>query len=253
MRRCWNRHRSAPRCCRPARSNWPWCTRCRCRCARASSRRTRRSRTGRTAPAPAHIVCDEDKIVEQHVVSGIAYSRDEAKVSIRGVQGPPGRVGGNFRAAGRGRYQRRHDRAERVARRRDGEHHLHPGPQGSAQGARGARGGAKDKIGYAELSHSADVAKVSVVGIGMRSHAGVAAKMFKALAEKGINIQAITTSEIKVSRADRRGLYRARGAGAAQRLRPRCGVRRRAMRTIAEIQFAKAAENGQRRSAEDAR
>ena len=59
--------------------------------------------------------------------------------------------------------------------------------------------GAKAKVGFEDISHSADVAKVSIVGIGMRSHAGVAAKMFRALADKGINIQAITTSEIKVS------------------------------------------------------
>ena len=70
------------------------------------------------------------------------------------------------------------------------------------------------------MPHSADVAKVSVVGIGMRSHAGVAAKMFRALADKGINIQAITTSEIKVERADRRGLYRTRGARPAHCLWP---------------------------------
>ena len=56
-----------------------------------------------------------------------------------------------------------------------------------------------NRVNFKELSHSADVAKVSVVGIGMRSHAGIAARMFKALADKGINIQAITTSEIKVS------------------------------------------------------
>ena len=57
----------------------------------------------------------------------------------------------------------------------------------------------RSKVGFDELAHSADVAKVSIVGIGMRSHAGVAAKMFRALADKGINIQAITTSEIKTS------------------------------------------------------
>jgi aspartate kinase len=57
----------------------------------------------------------------------------------------------------------------------------------------------KSKVGIDDIAHSADVAKVSIVGIGMRSHAGVAAKMFRALADKGINIQAITTSEIKVS------------------------------------------------------
>jgi aspartate kinase len=59
--------------------------------------------------------------------------------------------------------------------------------------------GVRAKVGFDELAHSADVAKVSIVGIGMRSHAGVAAKMFRALADKGINIQAITTSEIKTS------------------------------------------------------
>ncbi len=59
--------------------------------------------------------------------------------------------------------------------------------------------GAREKIGYEEINSSADVVKVSVIGIGMRSHAGVAAKMFKTLAEKSINILAITTSEIKIS------------------------------------------------------
>ena len=58
---------------------------------------------------------------------------------------------------------------------------------------------AKDSIGYAELVHDTRVAKISVVGVGMRSHAGVASTMFSALAARGINIQAITTSEIKVS------------------------------------------------------
>jgi aspartate kinase len=59
--------------------------------------------------------------------------------------------------------------------------------------------GARKAIGYFEVNSSSDVAKVSVIGVGMRSHAGVAAQMFKALAEKGINILAITTSEIKIS------------------------------------------------------
>ena len=58
---------------------------------------------------------------------------------------------------------------------------------------------AEDDIGHFEVRSSADVAKISVIGIGMRSHAGVAAEMFKALSEKGINILAISTSEIKIS------------------------------------------------------
>ena len=65
--------------------------------------------------------------------------------------------------------------------------------------AGGAEGASRRSIGYFEIKSSSDVAKVSVIGIGMRSHAGVAAQMFKALAEKGINILAITTSEIKIS------------------------------------------------------
>jgi aspartate kinase len=58
---------------------------------------------------------------------------------------------------------------------------------------------AKKDIGFAEIEASPGVAKISVIGIGMRSHAGVASRMFKTLADKGINIQAITTSEIKIS------------------------------------------------------
>jgi aspartate kinase len=147
---------------------------------------------------PGTIVCEEDKFVEQHVVSGIAYSRDEAKVSIRKVKDQPGvsaavfgplaeadisvdMIVQNISADGSTA-----DITFTVARK-------------DLRKAIEVLNAAKDKIGFGELVHSADVAKVSVVGIGMRSHAGVAAKMFKALAEKGINIQAITTSEIKVS------------------------------------------------------
>ena len=74
--------------------------------------------------------------------------------------------------------------------------------------------GAKDEIGYERLDGATDVTKVSVIGVGMRSHAGVAAQAFKALAEQRINIRAITTSEIKFSRPDRRRQYRAGGADA---------------------------------------
>ncbi len=148
---------------------------------------------------PGTIVCDEDKIVEQHVVSGIAYSRDEAKVSIRKVKDQPGVSAADLRPAGGSRHQRRHDRAECFHRWLDRQHHLHAWRARICARRIEVLNGVKDKMGYLELTHSADVAKVSVVGIGMRSHAGVAAKMFRSLADKGINIQAITTSEIKVS------------------------------------------------------
>jgi aspartate kinase len=147
---------------------------------------------------PGTLVCDEDKIVEQHVVSGITYSRDEAKVSIRKVKDQPGvsaavfgplaesgisvdMIVQNISADGSTA-----DITFTVARK-------------DLKRALDVVAETKDRLGYMELTSSADVSKVSIVGIGMRSHAGVAARMFQTLAEKGINIQAITTSEIKVS------------------------------------------------------
>jgi aspartate kinase len=136
--------------------------------------------------------------VEQHVVSGIAYSRDEAKVSIRHVKDKPG-----ISAAIFGPLAENDISVDMIVQ--------NVSPDGAftditftlarkdLRRAIEVLSALKDKVGYSELSHSADVAKVSVVGIGMRSHAGVASRMFAALADKGINIQAITTSEIKVS------------------------------------------------------
>jgi aspartate kinase len=147
---------------------------------------------------PGTIVCDEDRIVEQHVVSGIAYSRDEAKVSIRGVKDQPGVSAAIF-----GPLAESDISVDMIV-----QNLSHDGtqtditftlPRKDLRKAIEVINGLKGKVGFADLVHSADVAKVSVVGIGMRSHAGVAARMFKALADKGINIQAITTSEIKVS------------------------------------------------------
>jgi aspartate kinase len=147
---------------------------------------------------PGTIVCDEDKIVEQQVVSGIAYAKDEAKVSIRGVPDRPGVSAGIF-----GPLAEANISVDVIVQ--------NVSPDGKMANitftiaTKDLRRtlevleAARDKIGYAELSHATGIAKVSIIGIGMRSHAGVAAKMFKALAEKGINIQAITTSEIKVS------------------------------------------------------
>ena len=147
---------------------------------------------------PGTIVCDEDSIVEQHVVSGITYSKDEAKVSIRRVKDKPGVSASIF-----GPLAEADISVDMIVQNvsADGEtanitftlsrKHLRKAVE--------VLQGLKDKVGFSELSHSTDVAKISVVGIGMRSHAGVAAKMFRALAEKGINIQAITTSEIKIS------------------------------------------------------
>ncbi len=147
---------------------------------------------------PGTIVCDEDRIVEQHVVSGIAYSRDEAKVSIRGVKDQPGVSAAIF-----GPLAEADISVDMIV-----QNLSHDGkftditftlPRKDLRKAIENLSALKGKVGFEDIVHSADVAKISVVGIGMRSHAGVAAKMFKALADKGINIQAITTSEIKVS------------------------------------------------------
>ena len=147
---------------------------------------------------PGTIVCEEDKILEQHVVSGIAYSRDEAKVSIRRVKDQPGVSASVF-----GPLAEADISVDMIVQNvsTDGStaNITFTVARKDLRKAIEVLNGVKDKIGFHELTHSADVAKVSVVGIGMRSHAGVAAKMFRSLADKGINIQAIATSEIKVS------------------------------------------------------
>jgi aspartate kinase len=147
---------------------------------------------------PGTLVCDEDRIVEQHVVSGIAYSRDEAKVSIRRVKDQPGVSAAIF-----GPLAEADISVDMIVQNvsSDGANAnvTFTVARKDLRKAIEVLNGVKDKLGFLELTHSADVAKVSVVGIGMRSHAGVAAKMFRSLADKGINIQAITTSEIKIS------------------------------------------------------
>ncbi len=147
---------------------------------------------------PGTIVCQEDQAMEQHVVSGVAYSRDEAKISLRKVKDKPGVSAAIF-----GPLAEADISVDMIVQ------NVSPDgastdltftlPRKDLQKAIAVLGKVKDAIGFSEVTHSADVAKVSIVGIGMRSHAGVAAKMFKTLADKGINIQAITTSEIKVS------------------------------------------------------
>ena len=144
------------------------------------------------------IVCDEDEIVEQQVVSGIAYAKDEAKVTILKVADKPGVAARIF-----GPLAEASINVDMIVQ--------NVAPDGKStdmtftvQAAELPRTlevlkAAKTGIGYFDVMSSADVVKVSVIGIGMRSHAGVAAQMFKALADKGINILAISTSEIKIS------------------------------------------------------
>jgi aspartate kinase len=149
-------------------------------------------------PKLGTLICSEEDILEQQVVTGIAFSRDEAQITLREVADKPGVAAAifvpladaninvdmiiqvvsddttttdiTFTVAGV-----EFDRAKQILEER------------------------REKIGYAKLHGAEDVVKISAIGIGMRSHSGVAARAFKALAEKGINIRAITTSEIKFS------------------------------------------------------
>ena len=131
-------------------------------------------------------------------MSGIAYSRDEAKVSIRHVKDQPG-----ISAAIFGPLAENEINVDMIVQNVSSDGAFaditFTLARKDLRKAIDVINGMKDKVGFTDMVHAADVAKVSVVGIGMRSHAGVAAKMFKSLADKGINIQAITTSEIKVS------------------------------------------------------
>ena len=143
-------------------------------------------------------VCDEDEIVEKHVVSGIAYAKDEAKVTLFGIEDKPGVAAAIF-----GPLAESNINVDMIVQNvsEDGKSTAMTFTVPAAELARAQDviKGQKAKIGYRELKAATDVVKVSVIGIGMRSHAGVASSMFKALSGKGINIEAISTSEIKIS------------------------------------------------------
>jgi aspartate kinase len=143
------------------------------------------------------LVCHEDEIVEQHVVSGIAYARDEAKVTLLKVADKPGVAAQVFSPLAAANIN-----VDMIVQNvsEDGFTDMTFTVQ-SADYDRAVEvlKKVKETIGYFDLRGSTDVAKVSAIGVGMRSHAGVAAQMFSALAEKGINIEAISTSEIKIS------------------------------------------------------
>jgi aspartate kinase len=149
-------------------------------------------------PKRGTLICDEDDIMEQQIVTGIAYSKDEAQITLRNVADKPGVAASIFVPLADANINvdmiiqvvsdnntttditftvpaADYERACKVLREHRGE------------------------IQFDDLQGATDVVKVSAIGVGMRSHAGVAAKAFRALADRGINIRAITTSEIKFS------------------------------------------------------
>ncbi|MGB6119916.1 MAG: aspartate kinase [Mesorhizobium sp.] len=147
---------------------------------------------------PGTLICDEDEIVEQQVVTGIAYAKDEAQISLRRVADRPGVAGGIFGPLAEGGIN-----VDMIVQNisEDGSRTdmTFTVPQGDLSKALGILNKVKETVGFDVLQSDEGMSKVSVIGIGMRSHTGVAATAFKALAEKGINIRAITTSEIKIS------------------------------------------------------
>ena len=149
------------------------------------------------ADKPGSLVVGEDEIVEKLVVSGVAYSVDDAKVTLRRVADRPGVAAILF-----GRLAEAHVNVDMIVQNlgADGTTDMtFTVGRGDLAQARVALEDVREALGYQEVLTDPAVAKISVVGIGMRSHAGVAARMFKALSERNINIQVISTSEIKVS------------------------------------------------------
>ena len=146
---------------------------------------------------PGTLVMKEDKDMESVLVSGISYSKDEAKISVIGVPDKPGIASQLFsplslanitvdmiiQNVSQGGYT---DLTFTV-------------PKNDFKKALGLVEGVAREIGAAAVDSDDNISKISIVGVGMRSHSGIASKMFQVLAEEGINIQMISTSEIKVS------------------------------------------------------
>ena len=151
-------------------------------------------------PNTGTLVCDEDQIVEKQVVSGVAYSRDEAKFSMIGVEDHPGVAATIFGALADAGVNVNIDM---IVQARPGEEErgalTFTLPRRDATRAAALMEAARSDIGFQDVRVTEGVSKVSVIGVGMRSHAGVAKTMFQALSDKGINIQVISTSEIKIS------------------------------------------------------
>jgi aspartate kinase len=144
------------------------------------------------------LICDESEIMEQQTVTGIAFSKDEAQISLRRVQDKPGVAAAIFGPLADGNIN-----VDMIVQNVSADGATtdltFTVPSADYERARMTLEKSKAAIGFDRLDGATDVAKVSVIGIGMRSHAGVAAMAFKALSEQKINILAITTSEIKFS------------------------------------------------------
>ena len=145
------------------------------------------------------LVCDEEEIMESNVVAGVAYSRDEAKMTLISVADRPGIAAAIFMPLSEAGVN-----VDMIVQNISEEGRTDMTfscPVDQVKRAEKAMNAAKESgsINFHDLVADEGVAKVSVVGIGMRSHTGVAAKMFEVLSKEGVNIKVITTSEIKIS------------------------------------------------------
>lgn len=149
-------------------------------------------------PKGGTLICDEEEIVEKRIVSGVTMSRDEARITLLGLSDRVDAPAEVFTRLAEAAVNV--DMIVQSQARSEGAVNLTftTGRRDAARAAELMRA-AQAQIGCQEIRVDEDVAKVSVVGVGMRSHAGVAQTMFRALADKGIKFQAISTSEIKIS------------------------------------------------------
>jgi aspartate kinase len=166
--------------------------------ALAMNRRVRLQVLSSFTDSPGTLVVDEDEIVEKQVVSGIAYSRDEAKITVQGVADRPGVAAAIF-----GPLADDAINVDMIVQNvsEDGQTTDLTFTVARSDLDRAVMVLEKSRalLGFAALKPDSNVVKISVIGVGMRSHVGVAKRMFRTLADKGINIQVISTSEIKVS------------------------------------------------------
>jgi aspartate kinase len=150
------------------------------------------------APKLGTLICDEEDIVEQQIVTGIAFSRDEAQITLREVADKPGVAAAIFVPLADANINV--DMIIQVVSDDTTTTDItFTVPASEFKRAMEILEARREKIGFAKINGAQDVVKISAIGVGMRSHSGVAARAFKALAEKGVNIRAITTSEIKFS------------------------------------------------------
>jgi len=149
------------------------------------------------SPGEGTLICNEEDIVEAQVVTGIAFSRDEAQITLRRVADKPGVAAAVFMPLAEAGINV--DMIVQVVSEEGMTDMTFTVGTADYERAFAILEKIKDDIGFASMAGEKDVAKISAIGIGMRSHAGVAARAFRALSEKGVNIRAITTSEIKFS------------------------------------------------------